>query len=76
MCFYCKCKDTIPSLHTHVVTYKNSVIVIKNVPCLACAQCGEKYYSDEVMEKLDEIVEQAKKMSGEVFVTEYSKAVA
>ena len=76
MCFYCKCKEMIPSLNTHVVTYNNSVIIIKNVPCLECAQCGEKYYSDEIMEKLDEIVEQAKQIAGEVFVTNFDRAVA
>ncbi|MCR4907805.1 MAG: type II toxin-antitoxin system MqsA family antitoxin [Lachnospiraceae bacterium] len=76
MCFYCKYTETIPSVNTHVVTYDNSVIIIKNVPCFACAQCGEKYYSDEVMEKLDVIVEQAKKMAGEVFVVEYERMAA
>lgn len=76
MCFYCKCKDTVHSLNTHVVTYNNSVIVIKNVPCLECAQCGEKYYTDEIMEKLEVMVDQAKQMAGEVFVAEYDKAIA
>ena len=76
MCFYCKCKDTVQSFNTHVVTYNNSVIVIKNVPCLECAQCGEKYYTDEIMEKLEVMVDQAKQMAGEVFVAEYDKAIA
>ena len=31
MCMYCKCKTTIPSLTTHVVNYKNCIIIIKNV---------------------------------------------
>ncbi|MBQ9360327.1 MAG: type II toxin-antitoxin system MqsA family antitoxin [Lachnospiraceae bacterium] len=76
MCFYCKCKETKQSINTHVVTTENSVIVIKDVPCLECAQCGEKYYTDEIMGKLENVVEQAKKMSGEVFVTEYNRATA
>ena len=63
-------------MNTHVVTYNNSVIVIKNVPCLECAQCGEKYYTDEIMEKLEVMVDQAKQMAGEVFVAEYDKAIA
>ena len=45
MCMYCKCQTTIPSLTTHVVNYKNCIIIIKNVPCEECEQCGEKYYS-------------------------------
>lgn len=48
MCMYCKCKTTIAFLTAHVVNYKNCIIIIKNVPCEECEQCGEKYYSDEV----------------------------
>ncbi len=29
MCMYCKCKTTIPSFTTHVVNYKNCIIIIK-----------------------------------------------
>ena len=47
---------------THVVNYKNCIIVIKNVPCLECDQCGEKYYTDEVAERLEMIVDMAKKL--------------
>lgn len=35
-------KATVNSTTTHVVNYKNCIIVIKNVPCLECDQCGEK----------------------------------
>ena len=48
MCMYCKNSTNVNSTTTHVVNYKNCIIVIKNVPCLECEQCGEKYYTDEV----------------------------
>ena len=38
MCMYCKNSTTINSTTTHVVNYKNCIIVIKNVPCLECEQ--------------------------------------
>ena len=76
MCFYCNSKTTNPGLTTHVVTLENCVIVIKNVPCEECEQCGEKYFSDEVMEKLEIIVEKAKEMSSEVVVTDFGNKVA
>ena len=56
MCMYCKNSTTINSTTTHVVNYKNCIIVIKNVPCLECEQCGEKYYTDEVAERLETIL--------------------
>ena len=76
MCFYCKCDTVMPSVTTHVVTFDNCFIIVKNVPCEECEQCGEKYYSDEVMERLEIIVKKAKEIAGEVFVTDYNKRVA
>ena len=74
MCMYCKGNDLSPSLTTHVVNYKGCVIVIKNVPCEECEQCGEKYYSDEVARHLEKLVNVAKKLMQEISVIDYSKA--
>ncbi|WP_419543256.1 type II toxin-antitoxin system MqsA family antitoxin [Negativibacillus massiliensis] len=76
MCFYCKCKTTKPSRATHVVTFDDCIIVVKNVPCEECEQCGEKYFSDEVMEQLEIIVAKARQLASEVFVVDYNKRVA
>ena len=69
----CKCDTVRQSTTTHVVNYKGSVIVIKNVPCEECEQCGEIFYTDEVAERLEEIVNTAKKLLQEVSVLDYSK---
>ena len=61
MCFYCK-GDMKLSTRTHVVNDNGCLIIIKNVPCEECEQCGETEYSDEVMEQLDLIVSNAKKL--------------
>ena len=74
MCLYCKNKVMNDSTTTHVVNYKNCIIVIKNVPCLECSQCGEKYYTDEVAERLELIVDTAKKLMQEVAVIDYKQA--
>ncbi len=74
MCMFCKKSNTVPAITTHVVNYKNCVIVIKNVPCLECDQCGEKYYTDEVAERLELIVNMAKRLMQEVAVIDYKQA--
>ena len=74
MCMYCKNSTTIQSTTTHVVNYNNCIIVIKNVPCLECDQCGEKYYTDEVAEKLETIINMAKKLMQEISVIDYRQA--
>lgn len=74
MCMFCKSTTTIQSTTTHVVNYKDCIIVIKNVPCIECDQCGEKYYTDEVAEKLEIIVNMAKKLMQEIAVIDYRQA--
>lgn len=73
MCMYCKNNTTVNSTTTHVVNYKDCIIVIKNVPCLECEQCGEKYYTDEVADRLERIVDMTKKLMQEVTVIDYPK---
>lgn len=73
MCFYCK-GDMKESTTTYTVQYKNSIIVIKNVPCEECSQCGETEISDAVMQKLEVIVDTAKKLMQEFSVIDYSVA--
>lgn len=73
MCMFCKCDTVVKSMRVHVVNYKNCVIIIKNVPCEECEQCGEYYYTDEVAARLEEMVETAKRLMQEVAVIDYSK---
>ena len=73
MCMFCKCETVAPSLTTHVVNYNGAIIVIKNVPCEECEQCGEKFYTDDVAEKLEKMVNAAKQMMQEIAVLDYSK---
>lgn len=56
-----------------MVNYKGAIIVIKNVPCEECEQCGEKYYTDEVAEKIEKMVNLAKQMMQEIAVLDYAK---
>jgi YgiT-type zinc finger domain-containing protein len=44
-------------LKTHAVTLEKCVIIVKNVPAHICEQCGEVYFTDNVMKKLEIIVD-------------------
>ncbi len=52
MCMYCKSYDLTESITIHVVNCNGCLIIIKNVPCEECEQCGAKYYSDETARQL------------------------
>ncbi len=73
MCMYCKCQTVVNSVTTHVVNYKGCLIIIKNVPCEECEQCGEKFYTDEVAIKIEKMVNAAKKLMQEISVLDYKK---
>ena len=73
MCMFCKCDTVKESTTTHVLNYNGCVIVIKNDPCQECVQCGEKFYTDEVAEQLEKMVDSAKKLMQEISVIDYSK---
>ena len=73
MCMFCKCDTVKESVTTHVVNYRNCIIVIKNVPCEECEQCGEKFYTDEVTERLEELVSAAKRLMQEISVIDYQQ---
>lgn len=76
MCFYCKNETLKPSKTNHVVSVNDCLIIVKNVPCEECDQCGEKYFSDETVAKLEKIVDEAKALLSEITVVDYEQKTA
>ena len=72
MCVYCNGTELKDSFTTYIEVMNKFTIIIKNVPCQECVQCGEKYYSDDVMQNIETIVKKAIGIQSELFVTEYS----
>jgi len=72
-CFYCKgtLKDSIT---THVVKLSNCVIIIKNVPCTECVQCGEAFYDNDVALHIEKITKDMKTGITEIAVVNYTAA--
>lgn len=73
MCFYCK-GEMKPSTTSFKFQFEDSIIIIKNVPCEECTQCGETEISNAVMEQLEQIVNSAKHLAQEVAVIDYTHA--
>lgn len=75
-CFFCKGELTNGTT-THVVTLDRCVVIVKNVPAEVCRQCGETYFSDDVAQQLEKIVNAVKhSIMSEVAIVEYSRDVA
>ena len=47
----------------------NFIVVIENIPCEKCTQCGEAYFTDEVAEKIEQILDSIKMISSSLTVT-------
>ncbi len=74
-CFFCK--GNLKNATTdYIVNLKSCIIIIKNVPCEECSQCGETYYNDETAQKLETIVNKVKDMVRDVAIFEYENIVA
>ena len=70
------CKGSIiQTKHTFIQEFDNCIIIIKNVPALVCSQCGEVYYSDEISDKLEEIVNRLQDIVKDIAIFEYDKVV-
>ena len=74
-CFHCK-GDTEQKLKTHAVTLEKCVIIVKNVPALVRRQCGEVYFTDNVMKKLEAIIDKLESIIKEVAIVDYADNAA
>ena len=75
MCFYCKgnLKDDTTA---HFTNFDTCMVIIKNVPCQTCEQCGEVIYSGGVIKRLEQIVKALKNSLTEIAVVTYSDNAA
>jgi YgiT-type zinc finger domain-containing protein len=72
-CIYCKGENN-DNITTHVVKMKQCVIIIKDVPCSQCNQCGAIFYDNDVALQLEHIVSQMKTAITEVAIVNYTAA--
>ena len=74
-CFLCG-DDMHPGTTTHVAELPNCIVVVRNVPCLKCSQCGEVFLSGKVAKTLERIVQTLQNAMTEVAVVNYADAAA
>ncbi|MBI2334719.1 type II toxin-antitoxin system MqsA family antitoxin [Candidatus Daviesbacteria bacterium] len=54
-CYFCQGKTKIKNINVDF-RWGDKLFVVENVPVEVCGQCGERYYSAEVSQKLDNLV--------------------
>ena len=63
------CAGTLKQGETTVtVDFGSGLVVVRNVPATVCSQCGMEWISDEIAERIENIVKDAKDKHSEVEV--------
>jgi len=73
-CFFCK-GTMSESTATYVVDLKHCIIIIRNVPCMKCEQCGEVVYTGSIVKQLEKIVDEVQNAMTEVVIINYSDKI-
>lgn len=71
ICFFCK-GSMADDITNYMVDLNGHFIIIKNVPCHKCKQCGEVSFSGETVVKIEQIIESLKEVLTEVAIVEYA----
>ena len=63
-----------PSVTTFTADLGFGVVVIRNVPALVCSQCGADWIADDIAERLESMVNDARQRRHQVEVTAFQPA--
>lgn len=70
-CFFCR-GNMQDDFSNYMADLNGRFVIIKNVPCHKCSQCGEVSYSGEVTEKIERIIEKLKNALTEIAVVDFA----
>lgn len=73
-CLLCKSGTMRETTGTYFAQLPNCYVIIENVPCRKCEQCGEIVYASSVMERIDEILDKLEKVASKIFIMDYETA--
>jgi len=72
-CFFCKGRIA-NGFTTNTTDLGTCVIVIRQVPCHKCTQCGESSFTLDVAERLEQVVDSLRESVTEVAVLQFTHA--
>lgn len=72
-CTSCKNGTMLEDKTTYFAQLKDCYVILENVPCLKCTQCGEVVFKGSVVEKIDDILDSLEKIVSKISIIDYSK---
>lgn len=73
-CLVCKGGTMSKSFEPYFVKLQGGYVIIENVPCWKCNQCGEILFSASVLEKIEDLIERYKKVASKISIIDYRQA--
>lgn len=73
-CFLCKDSHTETGTTTYMTACDDCYIIIKNVPCMRCKQCGEEYINGVTLKKIEAIIAKVKDVLTEIAIVDFENA--
>ena len=71
------CKGELEKAMTTYMTEINGCyVIIKNVPCHRCTQCGEEVLNGVTLKKIEDILEKVKSVFTEIAIVDFQKMAA
>ena len=64
-------KTTYKSMTSEAIELGFGLLVIRNIPCFKCEECDEIFYTGDVVQRIEAIVAEAKKLMQDIRVIEY-----
>lgn len=69
------CKGNVTETTTTYMTeYHGCYIIIKNVPCKKCTQCGEEFLNGVTLQKIEKIIQKIRESLSELAIVDYNHA--
>ena len=70
-----KCgQEAYKSTTSEAIELGFGLLVIRNIPCYKCQECDEIYYTGDVVERIEEMIGEAKQHMQDLRVINYEEA--
>ena len=67
-------KPAYKSMTSESIEFGFGLLVIRNIPCYKCEECDEIFFTGDVVQKIEEIVDEAKQLMQETRVVYFDDA--
>ena len=65
--------ETVKSVTSEAIEMELGLLVVRNIPCFKCEECGEIFYTGDVAEKIEGLVETVKELMQDVTIIDFAK---